>query len=169
VQAGVELARAEVMGSDLSEELDATFLDAQGRSQFPLLASYGVGLDRLLMAVVGAHHDEQGIIWPRSVAPYLIHLVGLNLNKPEVAEKAETLYGDLLSSGFSVLYDERKASAGVKFNDADLIGLPLRLTVSSRSLREGGVEVKWRGRPEREVRTLDELPLILQDLIAADP
>ena len=168
VQAGVELARAEIMGSDLSQELDATFLDAQGRSQSPLLASYAVGLDRLLMAVIEAHQDEQGIIWPRSVAPYQVHLLGLNLNKPEIAEEVERLYGDLRSRGFSVLYDDRNASAGVKFNDADLIGLPLRLTLSSRSLRDGGVEVKWRGQSEREVRTLEDLPLVLRGFAPVD-
>ncbi|HUW10553.1 MAG TPA: His/Gly/Thr/Pro-type tRNA ligase C-terminal domain-containing protein, partial [Anaerolineae bacterium] len=131
-------------------------------------ASYAVGLDRLLMAVIEAHHDEQGIIWPRSVAPYQVHLLGLNLNKPEIAEEVERLYGDLRSRGFSVLYDDRNASAGVKFNDADLIGLPLRLTLSSRSLRDGGVEVKWRGQSEREVRTLEDLPLVLRGFAPVD-
>lgn len=164
VQAGVELARAELLGDALSQVLEATFLDSQGRSQFPHLASYTVGLDRLLMAVVCEHHDEHGIKWPSSVAPHQIHLVGLNLNKTEIAEEAESLYVALLDKGFTVLFDDRNASPGVKFNDADLIGLPLRLTVSARSLRDGGVEVKWRNEAEREVRALEDLPSVLAAL-----
>jgi len=157
LQPGIELARAEMMGSGLSEALDVSFLDAQGRAQPLLLASYSLGLDRLLMAIIEAHHDEQGIVWPLACAPYQVYLLGLNLNKPDVAEQAEGLYRELRMQGYTVLYDDRKSSAGVKFNDADLIGLPLRVTVSSRSLKQGGVEVKWRTQHERQVLTFEEL------------
>ena len=157
LQPGIELARAEMMGSGLSEPMDVRFLDAQGRAQPLLLASYSLGLDRLLLAVIETHHDEQGIVWPLACAPYQVYLLGLNLNKPDVAEQAEGLYRELRMQGYTVLYDDRKSSAGVKFNDADLIGLPLRVTVSSRSLKQGGVEVKWRTQHERQVLTFEEL------------
>ena len=157
LQAGIELACAEMMGSRLSETLGVTFLDERGKARPPFLARYGLGLDRLLAAVIEIHHDEQGIVWPLACAPYQIHLLALNLDKPDVAEQAESLYRDLQARGYSVLYDDRNASAGVKFNDADLIGLPLRLTISSRSLKQGGVEVKWRAQPERKVLSLEAL------------
>ena len=162
LRAGIELARAEMRGSRLSESLDVTFLDEQGQARPLRMASYGLGLDRLLAAVVETHHDEQGIVWPPACAPYQVYLLGLNLNKPEVAEQAESLYRDLQARGVAVLYDDRDASAGVKFNDADLIGLPLRVTVSSRSLQQGGVEVKWRAQQERRVLAFEELPLELR-------
>jgi len=157
LQPGIELARAEMMGSSLSEPLDVRFLDAQGRAQPLLLASFSLGLDRLLLAVIETHHDEQGIVWPLACTPYQVYLLGLNLNKPDVAEQAEGLYRELRMQGHTVLYDDRKSSAGVKFNDADLIGLPLRVTVSSRSLKQGGVEIKWRTQHERQVLTFEEL------------
>ena len=157
LQAGIELARAGMMGSSLSEALGVTFLDAQGKPRPLFMARCGLGLDRLLVAVIETHHDEQGIIWPAACAPYQVHLLGLNLNKPEVSAQAESLYRDLRARGYAVLYDDRDASAGVKFNDADLIGLPLRVTVSSRSLKQGGVEVKWRAQTEREVMSVEEL------------
>jgi len=161
LQAGIELARAAMPGSRLSEALNVTFLDEQGRARPLFLAAYGLGLDRLLAAVIETHHDEQGIVWPPACAPYQVHLLGLNLNTPEVAEQAESLYRNLQGRGVAVLYDDRDASAGVKFNDADLMGLPLRVTVSSRSLQQGGVEVKWRAQQERRVLTFEELRLEL--------
>jgi len=164
LQRGIELARAEVMGSHLSEALGVSFLDAQGKARPPFMARCRLGLDRLLVAVIETHHDEQGIIWPHACAPYQIHLLALNLNRPEVAKRAEALYRQLQAAGYRVLYDDRNESAGVKFNDADLIGLPLRVTVSSRSLKQGGVEVKWRDRPERQVLSWEALPSELRAL-----
>jgi len=168
LQKGIELARAETLGSHLSETLGVTFLDEQGKARPLFMARYGLGLDRLLAAVIETHHDEQGIIWPPACTPYQIHLVGLNLNKPDVAEQVEALYRDLQVQGYSVLYDDRRESAGVKFNDADLIGLPLRLTVSSRSLKQGGVEAKWRTQVERKVLSFEALPSELQKLQKED-
>lgn len=158
LKSGFALARAEMMGSGLSEALDATYLDANGVAQPLWLAAYDIGLDRLLGSVIETGHDEQGIVWPVVCAPYHVHLLALNLNKPEIVEQAEALYEQLRGLGTDVLYDDRDLSAGVKFNDADLIGLPLRVTVSSRSLQQGGVEVKWRDESDRKVIPLDELP-----------
>jgi prolyl-tRNA synthetase len=157
LRAGIDLAGVEMLGSGLTEALDATFLDEQGRSKPLHLGSYSLDLDRLLVAVIEQHHDRDGIVWPFACAPYEVHLLGLNLNKEAVAGEAEDLYRQLQQRGRSVLYDDRDASAGVKFKDADLIGLPLRLTVSSRSLKQGGVEVKWRAKSDREVLSLDRL------------
>jgi prolyl-tRNA synthetase len=125
---------------------EAEYLDAEGRGQPLWLASWRLDLGRFLAAIVEGHHDDDGILWPRGCAPFHVHLVALDLRHEEgaVAAQAEALYDQLRSDGWAVLYDDREASAGVKFHDADLIGIPLRLTVSRRSVQEGLVEAKWR-------------------------
>lgn len=128
---------------------EAEYLDAAGRAQPLWMASWELDLGRLLAAVVEAHHDDYGILWPVACAPFDLHLVALDLRQEEVAGQADGLYERLMLDGYTVLYDDRDASPGVKFNDADLIGIPLRLTVSKRSVKEGAIEVKWRDRRER--------------------
>jgi prolyl-tRNA synthetase len=132
------------LGTVYSERMGATFLDATGASHPAIMGCYGIGTSRVLQCVVEANHDERGIVWPASVAPYGVHLVGLGLDRPEVAAKAESLYASLQAAGVDVIFDDRSDSAGVKFNDADLIGMPVRVTVSPRSLEKGAVEVKHR-------------------------
>jgi prolyl-tRNA synthetase len=128
---------------------EAEYLNTDGRPQPLWLASWRLDLTSLLAATVEAHHDDYGILWPMVCAPYDLHLVALDVRKETVAAQAEALYERLSEEGWAVLYDDREASAGVKFNDADLIGLPLRLTVSKRSVKEGLVEAKWRNSRER--------------------
>lgn len=128
---------------------DAEYLDPKGKAHALWTASWRLDLGRLLAAVVDAHHDDYGIIWPLACAPFDVHLVALDLRREEVAARVEELYASLQADGLLVLYDDRSASAGVKFNDADLIGIPLRLTVGKRSVRDGVVEAKWRSSSER--------------------
>jgi prolyl-tRNA synthetase len=131
---------------------EAEYLDAEGRGQPLWMASWWLDLGRLLAAIVEGHHDDYGIIWPRACAPLDVHLVALDLRHAEgqaAAAQAEALYDLLQSDGWTVLYDDRDASAGVKFHDADLIGIPLRLTVSKRSAQDGLIEAKWRDSAER--------------------
>jgi prolyl-tRNA synthetase len=130
-------------------QIDAEYLDPEGRSQSLWMASWRLDVGRLLAAIVEAHHDDYGILWPTACAPLDVHLVALDLRREEVAAQAQALYDRLEADGFAVLYDDRDASAGVKFNDADLIGLPLRLTVSKRSAGGGLVEAKWRDSRDR--------------------
>ena len=155
-QSAIELGHTFKLGTWYSEAVGATYLDAQGESQPVVMGSYGIGVGRLMAAIVEVHHDEHGILWPRSVAPYQVHLVALGPNVT-VVDETEALYQQLLTAGYEVLYDDRDDRAGVKFADADLIGAPLRLTWSKRSLRAGGVEVKGRQRDERVVVSMDEL------------
>jgi len=117
-----------------------------------------------LAAVIEESHDEKGIIWPPEIAPYQIHLVALDIGQAEVPEAAEGLYGALSVRGYEILYDDREESPGVKFNDADLIGLPLRLTVSGRTLEAGGVEVKRRDEESSKIVELPHLYGFLHDL-----
>jgi prolyl-tRNA synthetase len=128
---------------------DAEYQDEQGESQRLWVTSSEVDLGRMMAAIVEQHHDDYGIIWPGPCAPFDVHLVALDLRREEVDAQAEALHDRLQEEGYSVLFDDRSASAGVKFNDADLIGVCLRLTVSKRSVKEGLVEAKWRDSRER--------------------
>jgi prolyl-tRNA synthetase len=158
-QRGVEVGNIFKLGARYSTSMGCTFLDAQGQPQPVIMGSYGIGLGRLLACVAEAHHDESGLIWPISVAPYHAHLVLLAGKESQSEEQAlaENLYRQLTAAGVEVLYDERDASPGVKFNDADLIGLPIRLTVSRRALQAGGVEFKRRDQPERRVVAVEDV------------
>jgi len=160
---GVEVGNIFKLGSRYSESMGCTFSDKDGQDKPVIMGSYGIGVGRLLACVVEEYHDEQGIIWPISVAPYHVYLVAL----PGGEEAAEQLYADLQSANVEVLYDDREERAGVKFNDADLIGIPIRLTVSRRSLEAGGVELKLRRSPERIIIPKDEMLPRVVDKIEA--
>ena len=148
-QRGVEVGNIFKLGTRYTEALGATFLDEEGAAHPIIMGSYGIGVGRLLACVAEEHHDEQGLIWPVSIAPYPLHLAALNSKDGSAEAAAEQLYADLLAAGLEPLYDDRDERAGVKFNDADLIGLPLRVTVSHRALAEGGFEFKRRDQDER--------------------
>lgn len=148
-----------------SELFGATYLDAQGNERPIYMGSYGIGVSRLMGIVVEQHHDEKGIIWPFSIAPYSVALLGLDLDKAETRQVAEQLDADLTAAGVEVLYDDRRETAGVKFNDADLIGLPLRAVVSRRSLKNGGIELKLRSQKESRIVPLGEAVAVIQEEI----
>jgi len=159
---GVEVGHIFKLGTFYSEALGATFLDQDGKQQPVIMGCYGIGVGRLLAAVIEQNHDDRGIIFPASIAPYQVHLVGLNLARPEVAQAAADLYDELWEKGIECLYDDRTdQSAGVKLNDADLLGMPVRIIVSPRNLEQGSVEVK--GRQEEEA-TMVPLDRVAQDI-----
>lgn len=135
------------LGTKFSKDFDVSYLDEKGRRQITVMGCYGIGNTRLVGTIVEASHDEKGIIWPKSVAPYLVHLIHLG-KEENVKSAAEKLYKELNGAGVEVLYDDREESAGVKFNDADLIGIPLRLLVSGRTFEKNSVE--WKLREEKE-------------------
>jgi len=159
---GVEVGNIFKLGSHYSEAVGATFLDEDGKAQPVIMGSYGIGVGRLLACVVEEHHDEQGLIWPVSIAPYTMHLVLLPSKDGKAEEAAEALYQDLLDADIETLFDDRDERAGVKFNDADLIGLPLRITVSKRSLENGGIEFKRRDQEERRIVPISEAVEVIQ-------
>jgi prolyl-tRNA synthetase len=129
------------------------------------MGSYGIGLGRLLAAAIEQSHDEKGIIWPMAIAPYHIYLCSLYPENAQVAEAAEKLYSDLTARGLEVLYDDRHESPGVKFNDADLLGIPLRVTISPRTLEKDSVEVKWRTEKQTQLVSLASLAATLKELV----
>lgn len=138
---GLEIGHTFKLGTKYSAAMNAEFLTAEGQQAPVVMGCYGIGLDRLLSAVVDSNHDEKGIVWPAEITPYQVYLVGLNLDQPDVAGVAERVYQDLTEHGMEVLYDDRLESPGVKFADADLLGFPLRVTVSPRSLKQNAVEI----------------------------
>jgi prolyl-tRNA synthetase len=119
---GIEMGQVFKLGTFYSEKLGATYLDQEGKQRPAVMGSYGIGTERLLAAVVEANHDERGILWPRELAPYDVHLVALQADRPEVSQPAEELYRGLQAVGLAVLFDDRDETPGVKFNDADLLG-----------------------------------------------
>ncbi len=141
---GIEVGHIFKLGTTISDKLNAVFLDEQGVSRPCVMGCYGIGVGRLLAAVVEYWHDEKGITWPMIAAPFHVHLCTLNPDKGDVEAVAERLYAGLLRDNIEVLYDDRPASPGVKFNDADLVGIPVRVTVSPRTLASDSVEIKRR-------------------------
>jgi prolyl-tRNA synthetase len=153
---GVEVGNIFKLGTRYSDALGCTFLDKDGQQKPVIMGSYGIGVGRLLACVAEEHHDDHGLIWPVTVAPFQVHLVLLRgKGTPQAEETANKLNADLQAAGVEVLYDDRDESPGVKFNDADLIGLPVRLTVSERALGQGGVEMKLRREPDKVILPLD--------------
>ena len=164
---GIEVGNIFKLGTRYSEAIGALYDDPQGVKRPIVMGSYGIGVGRLLATVAETHHDEQGLRWPVSIAPFHVHLVLLAKKAPHAEAVADRLYAELWAAGIEVLYDDREEpSPGVKFNDADLLGLPLRVTVSARSLEQGGVELKRRAEAERRVVPLAELLAVLQSELA---
>ncbi|ANQ64038.1 proline--tRNA ligase [Staphylococcus equorum] len=152
---GIEVGQVFKLGAKYSESMNATFLNDQGRAQPLLMGCYGIGISRTLSAIVEQNNDENGIIWPKSVTPFELHLITINPKKDDQRELADQLYTQL-KENYDVLYDDRKERAGVKFNDADLIGLPIRIVVG-KNAAEGIVEVKRRDTGDSEDVHIDNL------------
>ena len=149
---GIEVGHVFKLGSIYTEALGATFSDENGAIKPALMGCYGIGVGRLLGAAVEANHDDNGITLPRGISPYEVYLAGLNLEDNDIRQQAEKLYSDLQAAGIEVLFDDRDGPPGVKFKDADLIGLPVRVVISRRSLGKGGLEVK--ARREKDAQTV---------------
>ncbi|OGX77917.1 proline--tRNA ligase [Exiguobacterium sp. SH31] len=156
---GIEVGQVFKLGTRYSEAMGATFLNEEGRAEPLIMGCYGIGVSRTLSAIVEQHHDDRGIVWPKSVAPFDLHLIAINAKDETQLELSNRLY-DELSSKYDVLYDDRKERAGVKFADADLIGLPIRINVGKKA-GEGIVEVKVRATGEVIETTVEELPQVI--------
>ncbi len=164
---GIEVGNIFKLGTRYTEALGATYLGEDGERHPIVMGSYGIGLGRAVACIVEEHHDEKGIAWPPQVAPYPAHLVALGAaREPRVAETAERLYAAACAAGREPLYDDRDESPGVKLTDAELLGMPLIVTISPRSLAAGGAEVTDRASGARSVRPLDEVEALLADRAA---
>ncbi len=163
LERGIEIGHIFKLGTRYTEALSATYLDPHGQAQPIVMGSYGIGLERLMQVIIEQHHDEKGIVWPAAVAPFDLHLVQLGASAT-VSEAANRLYQQLSEAGLSVLYDDRNESAGVKFNDADLLGMPLRLTVGERGLKQNIVELRNRATGVVETIELDQVVTTIQNI-----
>jgi prolyl-tRNA synthetase len=155
-QRGIEVGNIFKLGTFYSERMGCHFLDEDGTSKPIVMGSYGIGLGRLMSCIAEEHHDEKGLAWPTHLAPYAAYLIHIEDKTGETRKIAESLYQQLEKAGLQTLYDDRNASPGVKFNDADLLGIPLRLTVSSRSLSNGGIEIKSRTSENSQIIGLEQ-------------
>ncbi|HEY6776635.1 MAG TPA: proline--tRNA ligase [Thermoleophilaceae bacterium] len=155
LEPAIEVGNIFKLGTRFSEPLGARYLDEDGREQLIWMGSYGIGPARIVAAAIEQFHDAQGIAWPRSLAPFDIELVTLGKEGEEARELADRLYGELRDAGLDILYDDRDASAGEKFADAELLGCPLRLTVGKRSLEAGKVDVQVRRGQEKRSLPLE--------------
>jgi len=153
---GIEVGHVFKLGTKYSEAMGATFLDEEGRERPMIMGCYGIGVTRVVAAIIEQHHDEHGIIWPVSVAPFAVHVVPVNWKDEAQRAAAERLYAAFNAAGIEALLDDRDERAGVKFKDADLIGLPLRVTVGGK-VADGLVELKVRATGEQEDVPLDEV------------
>ena len=163
LRTGIEVGNIFKLGTDFTEALNATYLAEDGSRRHVVMGSYGIGLGRNMACIVEAHHDEKGIVWPASVAPYPAHVVALGAGRDAaVAEAAEGLYQRLADAGVDVLYDDRDESPGVKLTDAELLGMPLIVTISTRSLAAGGAEVTRRATGERVIQPIADVEATLR-------
>jgi prolyl-tRNA synthetase len=161
---GIEVGHVFKLGTKYSEAMNATFLDENGRTQPMIMGCYGIGVSRTLAAIIEQHHDENGIVWPNSIAPFQIHLIPVNMKNDAQKDLSEKLYAEFIEQGYEVLLDDRPERVGVKFADADLIGLPVRVTIGKKA-EEGIVEVKVRKTGESFEVALSELQGLLKQLL----
>ena len=162
---GIEVGHIFKLGTVFSKQLGALYMDASGASHPIVMGCYGIGLERMMAAAIEQNHDEKGIIWPLPIAPYHIYLCPLYLENSQVAEAAANLYTELEAQGLEVLFDDRNESPGIKFNDADLLGIPFRLTISPRTLEKNSAEVKKRSEKEFQLLPLEGIAGRLRELV----
>ncbi|EGT5044055.1 proline--tRNA ligase [Clostridioides difficile] len=153
---GVEVGHIFKLGTKYSESMNANFIDKDGKSKPIVMGCYGIGVERTAAAIIEQHNDEKGIIWPLSVAPYHVVIVPANMKNEEQISIAENIYNDLQAMGVEVLLDDRDERIGVKFNDSELIGIPMRITVG-KNINEGKVEFKLRHKEDKEIIDIEEI------------
>jgi prolyl-tRNA synthetase len=144
----IEVGHVFKLGTKYSQGMSATFLDESGKARPFVMGCYGIGLNRILAAAIEAHHDEDGICWPMTIAPFEVLIVALDVRDADVSATAARIHDALEAEGVDVLLDDRDARPGFKFKDADLIGIPIRVTVGKKALAQGMVELKMRTTPD---------------------
>jgi prolyl-tRNA synthetase len=162
---GIEVGQVFKLGIKYSQKLGANFKDESGELHPCLMGCYGIGINRIMASAIELYNDGNGIIWPISIAPFEVIVTPVNQDDPDVVRVAEELYGKLQEAGVEVLLDDRDLRGGIKFKDADLIGIPIRITVGKKSVAEGNVEVKLRAKAESEKVAIDKAPAKVMELI----
>ncbi len=153
---GIEVGHIFKLGTKYSEALKATYLDQQGKEKLIIMGCYGIGVGRTVAAAIEQHHDKDGIIFPHTLAPFQVFILPIEVKDKKLREAAFQLYNELSNEGIEVLLDDRDERPGIKFKDADLIGIPIRITIGPRGLKEGKVEVKFRKTGKVEMVSIEE-------------
>ena len=161
----IEVGHVFKLGTKYSEALNARFLDQSEQLRPIIMGCYGIGINRIIAGLVETSHDQSGIIWPVSLAPYEVVLAPVKVTDAATREATGRLYDELTAAGIEVLQDDRDVRAGVKFKDADLIGIPLRVVIGERGLKEGKLEIKWRWDKDAEMIDLDGAAETIAQLI----
>jgi prolyl-tRNA synthetase len=165
---GIEVGQVFFLGTKYSKPMGVTFLDAEGKETPAEMGCYGIGVTRIVAAAIEQSHDKDGIVWPVPLSPYEVAVLDLQQDDQNVVATATRIYDELTAAGVEVLYDDRNERAGVKFKDADLIGLPFRIAVGKKGLAEGVVEVKRRNGTEVRKMKIDEVVLTVAAEVAAE-
>jgi prolyl-tRNA synthetase len=165
---GVEVGQVFFLGTKYSAPMKCNFLDGDGKEKPMIMGCYGIGVTRIAAAAIEQNHDKDGIVWPVAIAPFEVALVSLQVSDPQVTEVAERLYAELGKAGIEVLYDERDERPGVKFKDADLIGLPYRIAVGKKGVAEGMVELKARRSPEVVKVKIEDVVRVVSEKVLAE-
>jgi prolyl-tRNA synthetase len=163
---GIEVGHIFYLGTKYSEAMKAHYLDENGEEQVIEMGCYGIGVGRTAAAAIEQNHDDKGIIWPLPIAPFQVALLCLDPGKEDVNSIAEGIYEELTSKGVEVLFDDREERPGVKFNDADLLGMPLRIVVGGRGVKDGVAELKVRATGEEDKVALDKVVDAVMDFLA---
>jgi prolyl-tRNA synthetase len=153
---GIEVGHVFKLGTKYSKAMKAIYLDRNGKEQYMIMGCYGIGIGRTLAACIEQRHDENGIVWPLALAPYQAIVTPVNMGDASLAKAAEPVYKALTEKGVEAILDDRDERAGVKFKDADLIGIPLRITIGPKRLAEGKVEIRRRSNGETSIVDLDD-------------
>ena len=161
ISRGIEVGNIFQLGTKYTKSMNMTYVDANGESKTPIMGCYGIGVGRLAASVCEAHHDEYGPIWPKAIAPWQVHLCAVRVDDEEVRAYADKLYEDLQNAGIEVIYDDRSVRAGVMFADADLLGIPLRIIVSPKNMKQGVVEVASR---DKTLKTQIPLEHVMEEI-----
>jgi prolyl-tRNA synthetase len=163
----IEIGHIFKLGTKYSELLNATVLDENGQSKPIIMGSYGIGVERIVACHIEQNHDEHGIVWDKSIAPFHVHLIAASMNSKETVLTANQLYRTLTDAGIEVLFDDRASvTAGFKFKDADLLGMPFQVIVGERGLKEKKIEIKRRATGERTMHPVDEVVTVLRAFLA---
>ncbi len=166
IEKAIEVGNIFKLGTKYSIPLKAFYLDREGKERPIIMGSYGIGPARIAAAAIEQNHDDKGIVWPTSIAPFQVHLLPINIKDKKVLETAEGLYGTMQKDGVEVLFDDRDESPGVKFKDADLIGMPYQLIIGMRNLKEGKVEVKERRTGASSMVKIEEVHISFRNLVS---
>jgi prolyl-tRNA synthetase len=162
---GIEVGHVFKLGTKYSKAMKAVFLDKDGQEKIMIMGCYGIGIGRTVAACIEQNFDENGIIWPMPLAPYQVIITPVNINEDDIMKAAESIYAEMLACGMEVILDERDERAGVKFKDADLIGIPIRITIGQKNLAAGNIELKIRKTGENKLYPMQQIVSEVKALI----